>query len=921
MITWITPAGSLGLVSERLPVNIPLSATSDLGDITLTIISGTLPRGLRLAEGVILGSPVELKVYTESRFVIRASDGVDLEDRTFSIGVDGSDAPFWLTREGFLNVGPAQAYFVLDNAYIDFQLEASDQDLSAGDILEFYLVPNGGQLPPGLSLSIDGVISGFTDPIFALEYLPYPWGGYDTTPLDIVPLDFVEARSNGFDTFLYDNVDYDYNEPSYIPRRLSRVYNFVVAVTDGISTENRLFKIYVVTEEFLKSDNSIVQVDTNLFQADSSSNRTPIWITESNLGKFRANNYVTLFLDVYNPPSLTGTITFFLLATNPGTYRLTSTKEIIYTGLYEVSGRLPNFRFVQQGNWTNSLEYNVGDYVFYNTKFWVCQATNTAITPGSDSYYWNQNFISSTQTFNPQHTNTWEVIVPETTATVPPGLELDNISGDLSGKVPYQPRISRIYSFTLRAVNFPSSLAYTQYTFKYDWSSVVNYSINDAVIYNGIIYICIAANRDRLPVDIDFWTPGVSFTDKTFTVEIVGEIESAVEWITDSDLGTIKPNQPSRQFVEGKTLLSGGRIGYEWVSGKLPPGLTFYPTGLIEGKVKQFADDAGVGLTRFFERLDNNGLNSSTEDSSLMYKNFDVIFDSTSTSFDKKFTFTIKLRDSVNFATVEKTFFLTVIADTTKTFANLYIKAFQEKSKRLEWYDFITNTTIFKPSDTYRYGDSNFGVQPSLQVLVFAGIESTQAVTYVQAMSRNHYRKRLKFGNAKVAKGKDEITQETLYELIYVEVIDDLEKDGKSISSTVELPDNINSKVLISYDSIKIDSNIPLVSDSDHQRVFPNSIKNMRSRIRTVGDRDREFLPLWMRSIQDQASYELGYTKALPLCYCVPGKSAEMLSRIKASGFDFKSIDFVADRYIIDIIDGMIEDKYLAFPQRGEKLP
>jgi MoaA/NifB/PqqE/SkfB family radical SAM enzyme len=35
----------------------------------------------------------------------------------------------------------------------------------------------------------------------------------------------------------------------------------------------------------------------------------------------------------------------------------------------------------------------------------------------------------------------------------------------------------------------------------------------------------------------------------------------------------------------------------------------------------------------------------------------------------------------------------------------------------------------------------------------------------------------------------------------------------------------------------------------------------------------------------------------------------------------FKTIDFVADRYIIDIIDGEIEDKYLAFPQPGEKLP
>jgi hypothetical protein len=45
------------------------------------------------------------------------------------------------------------------------------------------------------------------------------------------------------------------------------------------------------------------------------------------------------------------------------------------------------------------------------------------------------------------------------------------------------------------------------------------------------------------------------------------------------------------------------------------------------------------------------------------------------------------------------------------------------------------------------------------------------------------------------------------------------------------------------------------------------------------------------------------------------------LAKIRAANFDFKSIDFEADRYIIDIIDGIIQDKYLAFPQRGEKLP
>jgi len=824
MITWVTPAGSLGILIERVIVDIAVTATSSVGPITYSLIAGNLPRGLRLTGNSITGSPTEVKVYTESKFVIRASDGVDLEDRTFVISVDGSDVPQWVTQEGFLNVGPAEAYFVLDNAQVNFQLEVRDPDLIAGGILEFYLLPNGGLLPPGLSLSQDGIISGFTDPIFALEYLRDPFGGYDTTPLDVTPLDFVEVRSNGFDTFFYDNQTYDYNEPSRTPRRLSRIYTFIVAVTDGVYTETRLFKIYVVTEEFLQADNSIVQVDTNLFTSDASSARLPIWITESNLGRFRANNYVTIFLDVYDPPTLTGTITYFLLPTNPN----------------------------------------------------------------------------------------------NTVSEIPPGMTLDNITGEIAGSVPYQARVSRTYTFTMRAVNFPSTLAYTLYSLKGTWNSTQNYFRNDAVIFDDLLYICTVAHRNRLPTDTEFWTVGTSSASKTFTVEIIGEIESAINWITDSDLGTIKPNQASQKYLEAESLLYGGRVGYEYVSGKLPPGLEFLPTGIIQGKVKQFADDAGPGLTRFFERTDSL---APDEDSSTPSRSFTDSFDGNDTSFDKRFTFTIKARDSVNFANINKTFFLTVVADNTKTFANLYIKAFQPKSKRLDWYDFITDATIFRSTDLYRYGDPNFGIQTGLRILVFAGIESVEAVKYVQAMSRNHYRKQIYFGDVKVAKAKDPATQETVYEVIYVDIVDQLEKNSKSIKDTVELSNTIKSKVLISYDAIKVDSDVPFVSDSDHQRVFPNSIKNMRSRIRSVGDRDREFLPLWMRSIQDADFVEPGYTNALPLCYCIPGSSAAVMARIKASGFDFKTIDFQADRYVIDILDGEIEDKYLAFPQRGEKLP
>jgi hypothetical protein len=95
----------------------------------------------------------------------------------------------------------------------------------------------------------------------------------------------------------------------------------------------------------------------------------------------------------------------------------------------------------------------------------------------------------------------------------------------------------------------------------------------------------------------------------------------------------------------------------------------------------------------------------------------------------------------------------------------------------------------------------------------------------------------------------------------------------------------------------------------------------MRSRIKSIGERDREFLPLWMRSIQSDNFVETGYVKSLVLCYVTPGKSEGVISRIKSSGFDFKSIDFTADRYLIDVLEGEIEDKYLAYPQRGEKLP
>lgn len=814
-VKWITTAGELARLIERVPIVINLEAVSESSlPVVYTVISGRLPRGLKLINNSIIGSPVEVNKFTTSRFVIRASDGTDIDDRTFSISVDGSDAPQWITREGFLNVGEGENYFVLDNTPVDFQLDAYDSDVIAGDVLEYYISPMGGELPPGLTLTKDGRITGYTDPIFSVEYGNAVSGAYDTSAFDIAPLDKPKGGITGFDSYLYDQEDFDFSELTQTPRRLSRAYTFVVSVTDGKTESKRLFRMWVVSEDFLKADNTLIEVDTNLFRADNTSTRLPLWITPSYLGRKRANNYLTVFLEVYEGAGVDNNIVYFLENKNPDL----------------------------------------------------------------------------------------------TDSVLPPGMFIDQDTGEIAGRVPYQAAVTKPYTFTVSAVNFLSSVLIQTFNLRGVWSSTTNYLINDAVTYNGFIYVCVRGHRNQIPTNDEYWLSSVSVSTKTFSIDIIGEIESAIIWKTDSDLGTIQPNKASTIVVEAESSFYGNTTSFDFISGELPPGLELLSTGIIQGKVKQFADDRGPGLTRFYDQVGSE-------------RSFDTTFDNNTSTFDRVFRFTINARDSARFAQNQRSFVLKVISESNKTFATVYLKAFQNKAKRLEWFNFITDSNIFRTEDIYRYGDPNFGVQTEIKMILFAGIESVEAARYVQALSRNHYRKKIKFGDVKTAQAKDPITQEVVYEVVYVDIADTFEKNGKSIQQTLQLSDNINSKVLISYDAIKVDSDIPLVSDSDHQRIFPNSIKNMRKRIQALGDRDREYLPLWMRSIQNNNSFESGYVKALPLCYTKPGKSESIVARIKLNGFDFKQIDFEADRYLIDTLDNQLENKYLAFPQLGEKLP
>jgi len=872
-IKWVTAVGKIADLIERIrPSNLYVEAFStNNAPISFSLISGKLPQGLKLGEvevvdsvyrQYIIGTPGEVRKITDSRFVIRANDGTDLEDRTFSLTVVGYDAPEWVTPEGFLPVGINDTEYVLDNTYLTYQLEAYDSDQTAGDQLEYFLVPLAGQLPPGISLTKDGVISGYVDPINALEFND-DLGGYDVWNYDLIPYDFVQG--------------YGYDDD---PRKLSRIYSFVIGVTDGVNTVNRLFKIFVVTEDFLKRN--------QLLDIGDYDYRRPVWVTSPTLGRYRANNYITIFLDVYDPQSLSGTLGYYLLPTNR------ETEATVIGTSYDDSTSVVDIE---------SLGIpQVGDYLDLERPYKILDVDLLGEGQNEKTQYRLTLIAPLEHELFPGR-----IVNFGSLSVVPPNLFIDNTTGELAGLSPYQSRITKSYKFTVMAVNFPIKES-EEFTIKGQWFDEINYQPNDVVFYQNFAYFYRSDAVDNDIENEDSWTKLTALTNRTFTIDMIGEIESGIQWVTNSNLGTIKPNQSSMISVEAISLLYGGQVFYKLINGSLPPGLTLQGSGDIVGKVKQFPNEAGPGLTRFFDTIDDNIV-------------YDVQFDQGTTTFDYTFRFTIEASDAVNFIKFPKDFVLTVSIPSRTTYCDLYAKGFLSKDRRATWSKFINDSTIFQYDDIYRYGDVNFGVQNELKVLIYAGIENVDAVRYVQAISRNHYRKRLLFGDIKTAKAKDPITQKTLYEVVYIDVVDEYEKNGTSISSTVELPNYINSKVLINYNSIKADSDIPFASDSDHQRVFPNSIKNMRKRISLAGERDRTFLPLWMRSIQDVGRYEPGYTKALVLCYTKPGRAEITVSRIKASGFDFKLLDFVADRYLIDVPAGEQEDKYLAFPQRGEKLP
>jgi hypothetical protein len=820
---WTERSGTkLAVLNEGKTVNINLPINNSP---EITLIGGELPTGLSLVGTTLQGIVAEVARTTTYRFVLRAKIENVISDRTFQIEIEGADEPVWQTPADLLPVGKNETFYILDSSPVDFQLQATDTDIAAGQNLKYFIASGDGELPPGISLTESGRLIGVVDPILALEKEAGS-GNFDENRYDKFPYDFAIKKLGGLESFFYqgetqeekqnyalennlgyDSRPYDFSTPIRTPKKLNRYFQFTISVSDGDTIAKRTFRIFVVGDDFLRADNTIMQVGTGIFTADNTFIRTPIWLTPGNLGFRRANNFITLFLDVIDPNTITGLVTYELLSEN------------------------------------------------------------------------NDGTVSE----------------------LPPGTELDPNTGEIFGRVPYQPAVTKEYRFSVRASRFTTG------------------------------------------------TTETASSDKTFTINLLGEIDSTIKWLTDSDLGTVESNYVSTLFVKAETSVPNSFLLYTIQSGTLPPGLELAFNGEIIGRI----DNAAVETTSNYQ-------------------------------------FRVKARDQFGFSAIERNFSLTVENIDDTLYTDVYYKPLLPPNQRRDYYNFISDPQIFPPDAIYRPSDPRFGLQQNPRILAYAGIERKSVENFAAAASRYAKRKTFSIDTVKKAEARLPGTNTVLYEVVYLDLFDRYEKDGEvkkqlKISDFEEItadiikttPNNprhdttrlssitiatrknpslkyyyepfieletrsgniaiqednesivtrhgeisfageIGSSTNIFYrpkyeNTITADSSNIKVSDPKRNTKYITNTTNLEEDLIEIGKTDRSFLPLWMRSPQPGQSQELGYTLAIPLAYCLPGQGDRILSGIRVSQVDFRKFEFEIDRFVIENDKNSQDEKYVLF--------
>lgn len=367
-----------------------------------------------------------------------------------------------------------------------------------------------------------------------------------------------------------------------------------------------------------------------------------------------------------------------------------------------------------------------------------------------------------------------------------------------------------------------------------------------------------------------------------FSFNVANNITGDITWITNGDLGILNNATVSDKKIEANCDVT---LVYEKISGDLPPNLIFKSNGEIEGVVA--------------------------------YQPTDVYQEKNDTA---SYTFTIRAYSpTIPLVSSTKEFTLTIKQTYDIPTDNLYIRCTPSISDRNKIISLLDDTELIPTSYLYRPDDPNYGKANSVVYAHAYGIYSSDIKEYIEAVKKNHYWRNITLGELNTAIARDE-NNNILYEVLYSTVIDNLQKYdpamgghhtsdydyrySESVSEEIFWPrfidlnlgpwyassDDIYTSYIFSQDAelitnfrmfdlltqtglpILLNGGVPTFYTSltpGYARVlYPNSLQNMRRRVEQELGANYNFnlLPKWMTSQQIDGN-TLGFTPAWVICY------------------------------------------------------
>jgi len=501
-------------------------------------------------------------------------------------------------------------------------------------------------------------------------------------------------------------------------------------------------------------------------------------------------------------------------------------------------------------------------------------------------------------------------------ANLIPGLTLDSTTGWLSGHIGNQTDYKQTYTFYVTAANNTPGTSVITATYIAGGYSNTNLIVNSTTGIRAGMYVqsnvytnsqqvlrVFSANNTLEISSVAAGTPAGNITfNGTLTsapveyqLTVLGDVNNKIVWDTDSLVGTIVNGSVSELTIDAHSTLyvdeattPGKEMVYKIVHGtagdgsaitdagydtpmkvSLPQGLELLPSGHIAGRAsfRHFQLDAGT-----------------------------TSIDGSRTNFDTIYTFTVQAESVDQTVSDEKTFTIKVSNLYETPYENLYMKALTTLEQRRLFNDILKDPTeggLFPDDLIYRLDDPNFGKSKDIKFLAVPGVAPSSLGDYISAMQKNFQNKTIKFSEIKTAIATDPNNNYAIkYEVVYADIVDPFNPDNADVAIETNLYSTVNHIANPYYGP----------DGTEYHILNPNTFDNMETRIsQNLGYSAQGVIPDWMTSVQEDKTV-LGFKRAIVLAYTKPGAAKKIAWRVQNKGITLDTINFTADRYVLDNI-------------------